>query len=76
MIYGIPTIDWCLFLGVNDDVYNKVAVLIQCHKEMKNTLELINEEKDKSKIKLMKNIEKYQNSLKGDKYICIHKINT
>lgn len=39
---------------------------MQYYQKMKNTLKLVNEKKDKSKIKLMKNIEKYQNSLKGD----------
>lgn len=70
-ICSIPTINSGLFLDVNDDIYNKVAVLMQFHTEMKNTLKLINEKKDKSKIKLMNNIEKHQNLLKGGKCIYI-----
>lgn len=42
------------------------------HQEMKNTLKLINEKKDKSKIKLRKNIENHQSLLKGDTFIYLH----
>lgn len=39
---------------------------MKCYDEIKNTLELVNKNNDQVTVKFMKNVTRYENTLKGE----------
>jgi len=54
-----------LTMGVN----RKMDFLLKCYDEIKDTLELVNKNNDKVTVKYMKNVTRYENTLKGESII-------
>jgi len=48
------------------EVNRKMDFLLQCYDEIKNTYELVNTYNDQVSVKYMKNVIRYENTLKGE----------
>lgn len=48
------------------EVNRKMDFLLQCYDEIKNTSELVNKKYDRVIVKYMKNVTRYENTLKGE----------